>query len=118
MKQAKKERKSFSLSEVKDVPSNIKKWANKQEAKIAKELGGRQTPASGATRFMPGDIMLDNSILIDVKSTVKGQIIITEDMLAKLETDANVNSKSPALIINFANSKKLRNKKWFVYPVI
>lgn len=118
MKTPKKESKSFSLSDVGETPSNIKKWANKQETLVAKQLGGKKTPASGAMKFMPGDIMLDGGILIDLKSTSKGQVIVTEDMLAKLEGDASVNAKSPALILNFVGSTKLRNKKWVVYPIL
>lgn len=102
----KAKKKRFSLNEKEDV----KKFANREEKVIA-----RQMPASGATPFMPGDIVFGSSV-IDVKSTKKGRVIVTEEMLAKLEADSRTHSKKPVLLLNFCMAKKLRHRKWIVIP--
>jgi len=100
-----------------NTPEETKTFANKEEKKIAKKIGGKQTINSGAIPFMPGDIYLGN-YLIDVKSAkTSKQIIVSEDMLRKLEDDAGVEGKNPVLFLNFPNCEKLKNKQWVLLPV-
>jgi hypothetical protein len=108
----KKQRKSFSVSNV----ETIKKFANKEEKRISKDIGGKQMPNSGSTPFMPADILLGDSV-IDVKSCKGNQIVITVDMLSKIEKDARTHSKKPVLLLNFIKSKKeLQNTEWILFP--
>ena len=46
-------------------------FSNKQEKEVAKMLGGNQTPNSGATGFVKGDVILDNLMLIECKTKTK-----------------------------------------------
>lgn len=113
MKKSKHNKGSYKLNSV----ETTKDFANKQEKIIAKKIGGKLTVNSGALRFMPGDIYLGKN-LIDVKSAkTSKQIIITESMLNKLETDAALKSKNPVLLLNFPNSKELQNKEWIMFPI-
>ena len=48
----------------------------RQEKQIARELGGRVQPNSGATDFYKGDVMTDN-MLIECKTVMKPQRSIT-----------------------------------------
>lgn len=113
MKVAKKPYKPHSISDVKSV----KFLANEEEKKLAKEIGGRQTINSGATIFDKGDVhYLD--YCLDMKMTVGKQIIVTEDMLTKMEQDAMDTHKTPAIVLNFSKSKKLRNTKWVLTPML
>lgn len=73
---------------------------------------------SGALRGFGTDIIVNKETAVDLKSVKSKtkQIIITEDMLHKLEVDAG--SKSPMLIINFTGrNRKLYNKQWAVVPI-
>ena len=109
----KKRKESFSISSA--LPEDRKKFSNKEEKKIAKEIGGKRTVNSGAKFFDPADIKIEET-LIEVKSAqTQRQIIITVDMLDKLITQANRVGKNPVLMLNFPNSK-LRNKKWILVP--
>ena len=113
MRVPKNERKSFRIGEA----QTIKTYANNEEKRVAKELNqALQQPNSGATTFMKADIRLGEYVL-DVKSTQGGQIIVTEKMISKVESDAIRASKRPAIILNFSHSDKVRNKKWLLIPM-
>ncbi len=115
MRKPKKIKKTFSLGESKE---SIKKYANKQEKEISNQLGAKLMPASGATPFMKGDMILNTVDLIDVKSTKSKRIIVDEGMLKKLEDDAFRGSKRPLLILNFSNKQfKAKNKRWVLMPI-
>lgn len=109
IKKPKKESKLFSLKNT----ESIKKFANNEEKKFVKESGTIKTPASGATTFLKGD-SLDANNMYDLKSTKNSQIIITVDMLSKLEKDAFRVGKNPVLVLNFAGKNKLVNSKWYL----
>lgn len=109
IKKPKKEKILFSLKNA----ESIKKFANNEEKKFAKESGTIRTPASGATTFLKGD-SLDSSNMYDLKSTKNSQIIVTVDMLRKLEKDAFRMGKNPVLVLNFVGKNKLTNSKWYL----
>jgi len=104
--------KSFSLL---DKDSNVKKWANKQESKVAKALGARQTINSGVKLFDPADMKLGNNLIELKNAKDQKQIIVTVDMLKKLLAEASRVGKDAVLVLNFPNSD-LRIKKWMVLP--
>lgn len=110
---SKKERKNFSITELNDI--NIKKEANRQERKIAKKIGGKNTMKSGGFIFDPADIKLEDSI-VEVKNVIKSkQLIIKEEMLEKLLKESSRVGKKPIMILNFPYSN-LRIKKWVLIP--
>lgn len=48
-------------------------FSNKQEKKVAKQVGGRKTANSGATMFSKGDVTISDLMLIECKTCVKEQ---------------------------------------------
>ena len=112
MIKSKKIKKEFSIS---DSVENVKDYGNRNEKEIAKEIGAKRTPNSGATPFMKGDMFM-GKVMFDIKSTKHNQFILTVDTLAKLEEDAFSNRKIPVLLLNFTNVKKTMSKRWVVIP--
>lgn len=112
MIKSKKDKKgSFSLA---NTEINVKDFGNSEEKRIAKKIGAKQTPASGATKFMKGD-MLKGSNMIDAKSTNSQSYTVTVTDLHKLESDAFMNGKNPVLLLNFPKAK-LSTKEWVLVP--
>ena len=71
-------------------------WSNTyfsdlQEKAVCKELGAKQQPNSGATKFRPGDCVVENaSLLIECKTsmTEKRSYSIKKDVLDKNKKEA------------------------------
>lgn len=68
---------------------NTRKFSNMQEKQIAKNLGGKVQPNSGAANFVAGDVKLD-FVLVDAKTvtTHKQSISIKEDWFKKIRYEA------------------------------
>lgn len=112
MKIPKNKKQSFSLV---NKDKNVKVWANKQESKVAKALGARQTINSGVKLFDPADMKLGNNLIELKNAKTQKQIIVTVAMLDKLLSEASRVGKDAVLVLNFPNSN-LRIKKWMVFP--
>ena len=87
---------------------NIKKptryYSDKQEKSIAKDLGGKQTPNSGATMWVKGDINIGNDWLIEAKTktTHTNSFTIKKEWLEKnLNESIFMHKKHNALAFNF-----------------
>ncbi len=82
---------------------NTRKYSSKQEKYVAKQLGGRVQPNSGATPFMKGDIVMDNWLLeCKTQMTDKKSITIKKDWLDKLEEERfAMRKQNMALVFNF-----------------
>jgi hypothetical protein len=93
---------------------NRKKQANAHEKKLAKRLGGRRTPASGALDGFKGDIVL-NEFLIDDKLTDGKSITVTKDMIMKINREAREAGKSPVLSLSF-KGLGLAGDTWYLIP--
>lgn len=63
-------------------------YSNKQEKQVAKELGGKQTPNSGAAHHAGGDVKTQ-TFLIECKTTItpKKSFSIKKDWIDKLEQE-------------------------------
>jgi len=64
-------------------------YSNKQEKRVAKAVGGRQTSNSGATAFSKGDVTVDNIMLIECKTVTqeRNSFSIKRDWLVKNEEE-------------------------------
>lgn len=62
--------------------------------------GYARTPASGASSIK-GDAR-DRDVLVEVKSTKHGSYRLTLDVLRKLEGEARMASRDPALVVDFS----------------
>lgn len=82
--------------------------ANKQEKKLAKDIGARLTPNSGATSFAKGDMYTDE-YLVESKATGNASFILKKEVLEKIEREAIQEGKIPLLII------ELQERRYYVY---
>lgn len=74
--------------------------APKQEREVAKRLGGRLTPASGA-KDVKGDVRIKGVARIECKTTKHESFSVSLKMLHKLEESALMTGEVPAIIIEF-----------------
>lgn len=66
---------------------NYKKKSKKQEHRVAKEMGGKVTLASGALWFQKGDVKLDK-FLIECKTTVNSYYKLHINVWEKISQEA------------------------------
>ena len=91
-------------------PESVKAKANATEKKLAKKLGGRTQPSSGAFPGLKGDIKTD-AFLFDSKETVHNSISVKKEDLMKITKEANIESKHPALVLTIGN------QEWVCLPL-
>ena len=74
---------------------NTRKYSSKQEKRVAKDIGGKVTSNSGATRFYKDDISTD-SMLIEckTKTTTSKSVSIKKEWLDKLKEERFAMGKS------------------------
>lgn len=92
-------------------------YSNRQEKKVAKELGGKKVANSGATAFNKGDVILDDW-LIECKTKTKesDSFTIKRDWIVKNQEEAFAMRKPyAALAIDFGDGDQyyLINEKIF-----
>lgn len=83
-------------------------YSNRQEKKVAKVVGGKQTANSGATPFSKGDVRTDN-FLIECKTATspKASFSIKKDWLNKNREEAFAMGKDyNALAFDFGDDGK------------
>ena len=71
-----------------------------QERRVAKDVSGRPTPASGATSSGRGDVAAEH-FLIECKYTEAGSFSLKCAELLKIGNQARARGKIPAFIIDF-----------------
>lgn len=96
---------SFRVHNTEDTKGHSTRWYSaRQEAAVAKALGGRQTPNSGATTFAPGDVNIDNLFSLECKTKAKNSdsISIKREWFEKLIKETIQSGKQySAIVINF-----------------
>lgn len=78
-------------------------YSSKQEKKVAKVVGGKQTPNSGATSWSKGDVTTDK-FLIEAKTcmTEKKSFSIKKEWLEKNKEEAfEMGKEYSVLVFNF-----------------
>ena len=83
-------------------------YSNKQEKAVAKAVGGRQTPNSGATKHVKGDVTTDN-ILIECKTctTHKKSFTIQKEWIYKNREEAFAMGKDHSVVVfNFGEGEE------------
>lgn len=75
----------------------------KSEKRVAKSLGGKLTPASGALRAFKGDFRMGEEYLLEAKSSIRNTLPIDLGWLVKIAVEALNTNKCPALTISFVN---------------
>lgn len=69
---------------------------------MAKRLGGKTTPASGA-KELKGDVQVKGIARIECKTTQAKSFSVTRETLAKIEDAATSSGEVPALVVEFLN---------------
>ena len=89
-----------------EVTTNtIKKKSVKQEKRLAKDIGARRTPQSGAQDTSPTDMIAGNYI-IESKATKGKSINVKEEWLSSLKYSPMHMGKIPTLILEFPECKR------------
>jgi hypothetical protein len=73
---------------------------NKSEKRVAKKLGMKQTPASGALPGAKGD-MKNSEYLMEAKSTINSSMQLQKGWLDKIQKEAMAINRVPAVTISF-----------------
>lgn len=83
---------------------------------MAKRLGARLTPASGAANTK-GDAVLGD-MLLEAKSTTANSMSLKLDWLIKIASEALLTGRTPALTVTFTNDKgdPHRDGAWVLIP--
>lgn len=81
-------------------------YSSRQENKVAKELGGKVVPNSGAIMFGAGDVALDNWLIeCKTKTSPAESMSIKKEWLEKNEEEAFAMGKEhSALIFDFGDT--------------
>ena len=89
---------------------NTRKYSKSQEARVAKVLGGKRQPNSGATTFRKGDVILDNfCVECKTATTEKQSFAIKKDWIDKLKEETfAMNKPHWTICFNFGG---LHNKE-------
>lgn len=87
-------------------------YSKQQEKKVAKYVGGKRQPNSGATPFYKGDVITDEFLIeCKTKTTDCKSFTIKEDWLLKNEEEAFAMGRESALCFDFGPSA---NKRYYV----
>lgn len=96
-----------------------KKWCHgsKAEEKLAKRLGAKLTPASGALDGAKGDMTLPE-FRVESKATKNDSIRIKLDWLLKIAQEAIEKGDHPALVVQFVteDGKPVKRGSWVMIP--
>lgn len=79
----------------------LRKASQEQEADVARRVGGRVQPASGAGWMHKGDVS-ETDFLIECKMTGARSYRLTLDTLLKIEREAILENKEFALFLRIA----------------
>lgn len=82
--------------------SNSHRRSRKQEASLAKTLGGRVTAGSG-NKDIKGDVRIKGMARIEAKTTKNKSFSVTADMINKIETAAVGAGEVPAIVIEMTD---------------
>lgn len=96
--------------------SNSHRRAPKQERALAKSLGGRLVPASGA-KDTKGDVRIKGVLRLEAKTTKNKSFSVTLDMVNKIETAATGVAEMPVMVIEFNDGNGRKIKELAVMPM-
>lgn len=92
--------------------------SRKQEDRVAKKVHGRRQPGSGSipSEHLKGDIKHDD-FLIEAKRTNAKSLSVKGDWLLKIEDEARLLDKIPALSIEIGGIPPTIEKDWCMIPM-
>lgn len=95
---------------------------NASEKRLAKSLGARLQPGSGALKSAKGDMKLQGTrkVLIEAKSTTALSMKLDQAWLTKINNEALSTGAIPALAISFVmpdGKKRQGTNEWICIPL-
>jgi len=95
----------------------IGKAGRASEQRLARQLGGRARPASGAMDGAKGDIVF-GEVLLEAKSTTNLSMVLKHSWLDKIAREARSNAKTPALAVSFIkeDGQPITDGEWVLVP--
>lgn len=88
----------------KSIKNQIKKKSVKQEKKLAKDLGAKRVPQSGAQATSPNDMVLGNYV-IESKATGGKSISLKNEWLSQVKQSPINFGKIPTLVLEFTKTR-------------
>ena len=85
-----------------DKKEDPRTFSQKREKSIAKRMGAKLTPNSGARWHSKGDMATPEE-LIEVKSTSGSTLVLHRDWLEKIREEAIKMGKTAVFVIDFGN---------------
>lgn len=95
---------------------SYREQATVTEDHIAKSLGGKRIPNSGAMDGAKGDVKTKD-FLIDSKETGANSIVVSASQLNKISKEAREAGKSPALVITLGQTSLGTSRQWAIIPI-
>jgi len=96
----------------KPIKNTIKRESIKQEKKLAKALGAKRVPQSGAQETSPND-MIKGNYVIESKATKRKSISLKKEWLDQVKQSPINYGKIPVLVLDFTTT----NDKYIVMDV-
>ena len=95
----------------------IGKAGRASEQRLARQLGGRARPGSGAMEGAKGDIAF-GAVLLEAKSTINQTISLKKSWLDKIGMEARSEGKMPALAVSFImpDGSPIMGGEWVLIP--
>jgi hypothetical protein len=87
--------------------------SQRQERRIAAELGARLTPNSGATTIAKGDAV-DAKFRYEMKTTAKKQVPVDIKVLSKIWREATSTGHLAAVVVTMESAETPVPKDWVV----
>jgi len=89
--------------------------SKEQEKRVAKKMGGRRQPASGALPGIPNDVSTDE-FLVECKRTKYSGMGIKGDWIERLDEVAIMHGKIPCIELEFDGLPDGVTKHWMMIP--
>jgi hypothetical protein len=97
----------------KPIRNQIKKDSIKQEKKLAKDLGAKRQPQSGAKDTAPAD-MIKGNYVIESKATNKNSMVLHKEWLDQLKQSPINFGKVATLVIDFTKT----NDRYVILDIV
>ena len=97
----------------KGVSRKVRKASDREERKLAEDLGGRRQAGSGAMPWAKGDVRVRGKFRVEHKMTEAKSYRIEREVLDKIRIEAE-GSEVPALVIMFSDGRN--TDKWVMLP--
>lgn len=89
---------------------------DEHEDRVAKKMGGKKQPASGAMLLHKGDV-LSGRYLVEAKTSGKKSIRVSQSWLEKISDEAAQTNKIPLLALGFPNIRLGVDRDWVCVPM-